>query len=129
MANRALSINSPMHSTNLSTNKAAGANSAQQSFGDVLKNELEKANSGSVEFSKHALARAEERGITVNNSLLDRLTDGVKRAGEKGATNVLALDGGRAFIVNVPNNRVITTISEGEMKQNIFTNIDSAVIL
>ena len=33
------------------------------------------------------------------------------------------------FIINVPNGRVITTMSQDEMKENIFTNIDGAVIL
>ena len=34
-----------------------------------------------------------------------------------------------AFIVNVPNNVVVTTMTNQEMKQNIFTNIDSAVLI
>ncbi len=33
------------------------------------------------------------------------------------------------FIVNVPNNTVITTMNGLEMKENIFTNIDSAVLI
>ena len=41
----------------------------------------------------------------------------------------LALDRSLAFIINVPNSRVITAMSQEEMKENIFTNIDGAVIL
>ena len=55
--------------------------------------------------------------------------DSVERAEAKGATNILALDQSLAFIINVPNGRVITTMSQDEMKENIFTNIDGAVIL
>ena len=33
------------------------------------------------------------------------------------------------FIVNVPNNVVVTTMSADDMKDRIFTNIDSAVIM
>lgn len=80
-------------------------------------------------FSKHALSRAEERGIEVTPTLLERLGDSVERAEAKGATNILALDQSLAFIVNVPNNRVITALSEAEMKDSIFTNIDGAVFL
>ena len=72
---------------------------------------------------------SEERGIEVTPNLLDRLTDSVERAEAKGATNILALDQSLAFIINVPNGRVITTMSQDEMKENIFTNIDGAVIL
>ena len=80
-------------------------------------------------FSKHALSRAEERGIEVTPSLLERLSDSVERAEAKGARNILALDQSLAFIVNVPNGRVITALSEDEMKESIFTNIDGAVFL
>lgn len=93
--------------------KAAGAAQPQQS----------------VNFSKHALARAEERGIELTPVLLDRLASSVEKAQEKGATNILAFDDSRAFIINIPYSRVITTMSQAEMKENIFTNIDGAVLL
>ena len=98
-------------------------------FGAVLKQQLEQSQSRPVAFSKHAMARAEERGIEVTPTLLDRLAGSVERAQAKGATNILALDSSLAFIINVPNSRVITTMSQDEMKENIFTNIDGAVIL
>ncbi len=99
------------------------------SFGAVLQQRLEQSQTRQVAFSKHALSRAEERGIEVTPTLLERLGDSVERAEAKGATNILALDQSLAFIVNVPNNRVITALSEAEMKDSIFTNIDGAVFL
>ncbi|WP_345942097.1 TIGR02530 family flagellar biosynthesis protein [Flavonifractor plautii] len=101
----------------------------QNGFGAVLQQELERTRTRQVAFSKHALNRAEERGIEVTPALLERLGDSVERAEAKGATNILALDQSLAFIVNVPHNRVITTLSETEMKDSIFTNIDGAVFL
>lgn len=98
-------------------------------FSEVFQRELEKNQTKQVAFSKHALSRAEERGIQVTPTLLERLTDSVERAEAKGATNILALDQSLAFIVNVPNGRVITALSEEEMKDSIFTNIDGAVFL
>lgn len=98
-------------------------------FATALQQELSKGEGRQVAFSKHAMARAEERGIQVTDTLLDRLTSSVERAEAKGATNILALDRSLAFIINVPNNRVITTMSQDEMKESIFTNIDGAVIL
>lgn len=100
------------------------------SFDAVLKQEMERTQTRQVAFSKHALSRAEERGIEVTPTLLERLGDSVERAEAKGATNILALDQSlAAFIVNVPNNRVITALSQAEMKESIFTNIDGAVFL
>lgn len=95
----------------------------------MFQQELEQAQAKTVAFSKHALNRAEERGIEVTPSLLERLSDSVERAEAKGARNILALDQSLAFIVNVPNGRVITALSEDEMKESIFTNIDGAVFL
>ena len=95
-------------------------------FDALFQQELQKSN---VAFSKHAMARAEARGIQVDDTLLSQLSDSVEKAQAKGATNILAFDATRAFIVNVPHGRVITAMSQEEMKENIFTNIDGAVIL
>ena len=81
-------------------------------FVQALRQELERTGGRQIAFSKHAMERAEERGIEVTPNLLDRLTDSVERAEAKGATNILALDQSLAFIINVPNGRVITTMSQ-----------------
>lgn len=102
-------------------------------FGALLQSELNKTAeqqpAQSVNFSKHAISRAEERGIEVTPDLLSQLAGSVVRAQAKGATNILAMDSTKAFIINVPNARVITAITQDEMKENIFTNIDGAVFL
>lgn len=100
-------------------------------FGDILQKELGKAQQPvkDVAFSKHAISRAEERGIDITPSLIDQLRGGMIRAQAKGATNILAMDAEKAFIINVPNAKVITAITQDEMKENIFTNIDGAVFL
>ncbi len=115
--------------------KAAGA---KPMFGAMLQQESAAKTAGAaagtaaqqpVNFSKHALERAEERGIELTPVLMDRLANSVEKAQEKGATNILAFDDSRAFIINIPYGRVITTMSQEEMKENIFTNIDGAVLL
>lgn len=90
---------------------------------------LRKRTQAPINFSKHAMARAEERGIELTPTLLDKLADSVEKAQEKGATNILALDTDQAFIINVPYGRVITTMSQAEMRENFFSNIDGAVLL
>ena len=106
-------------------------NSAGQAFGSLLQERLsgrEQETQG-INFSKHALARAQERGIELTPDLMTRLAGSVEKAQEKGATNILALDANQAFIINIPYGRVITTITQEEMKEKVFTNIDSAVLL
>ena len=105
---------------------------AGSQFGTMLQREIESAaprQQESVTFSKHAMARAEERGIEVTPTLMGQLASSVERASAKGATNILAFDATRAFIINIPHGRVITTMSQEEMQENIFTNIDGAVLL
>ena len=108
-----------------------GRREAGDQFGVMLRRELRQAapEGFSVAFSKHAMARAEERGIEVTDTLMGQLADSVERASAKGTTNILAFDATRAFIINVPHGRVITTMSQEEMQENIFTNIDGAVLL
>lgn len=97
-------------------------------FGALLRQEIRVAEPA-ISFSKHAQSRAAERGIEVDDALMGQLADSVERAQAKGATNILAFDATRAFIINVPHGRVITTMSQEEMEENIFTNIDGAVLL
>lgn len=106
---------------------ARGPQREEQGFGQLLQQRLEARQT--VNFSKHARQRAEKRGIELTPALMDKLADSVERAQEKGATNILAFDDSRAFIINIPCGRVITTMSQEEMRDNIFTNIDGAVLL
>ena len=100
----------------------------QNAFGAMLRQQLDNKTQA-VNFSKHALERAEERGIELTPNLMERLSSSVEKAQEKGATNILAFDDSRAFIINIPYGRVITTMSGDEMRENVFTNIDGAVLL
>lgn len=112
--------------------KAKGAEESkafESIFQERLKESAQSAHASSVNFSKHAINRAEERGIELTPDLMDKLADSVEKAQEKGATNILAFDARQAFIINVSYGRVITTMSQDELKDNIFTNIDGAVHL
>ena len=110
------------------------AQTSAGTFGDLLRQRMEHLGTAqqttpTVEFSKHAQQRAEERGIEMTDDLMSQLAHSVGKAQEKGAKNILVLDAGRAFIVNVPQSKVITAISQDEMRDNVFTNIDGAVLL
>ncbi|MBE6880006.1 MAG: hypothetical protein E7490_04120 [Ruminococcaceae bacterium] len=115
-----------------STVKAGNANGSVeggQSFAEALKTELEARNSA-VGFSKHAVKRIESRNIEILDSdMLERLNKGIEIAAEKGSNETLVLVDSTAFVVSVKNNTVITTMSQEDLKGNIFTNIDSTVIM
>jgi flagellar operon protein len=105
--------------------KAAGAAS-----GTSFANTLAQAGqaTGGLQFSKHARDRIERRGIELDPATLGRLSQGVGRAAGKGSRDSLVLVDGTAFVVSVSNRTVITAVGAEHMKDNVFTNIDSAVI-
>ena len=98
-----------------------------ESFADILNRQI---NSGtSIEFSKHAMNRVVERNIDLSADKLERLNTGVKLAEEKGLNDTLILVDSLAFVVNVKNNKVITTVGQDSLRGNVFTNIDGTVIV
>lgn len=98
-----------------------------QSFEDVLKNKIESER-GEVKFSKHALNRLEDRNITLSDIQISRLNEASEKAFEKGIKDSLVMVDELAFILNVPNNTIITAIDSKQADEKIFTNIDGAVI-
>ena len=98
------------------------------SFADMLQ-EVSRRSGANLTFSKHALARLDARQIEVSPQLVEKMSNAVDKADNKGITEALILNGDTAFIVNVPNRTVVTSMNGGEMKENIFTNIDGAAIL
>lgn len=107
------------------------------SFQDILQQKskisvesnLSEVVSGELKFSKHALNRLNDRNIQLNTEQLDRLNDGAKKAGEKGIRDSLVIVDQLAFIVNVPNKTVVTAMDSTATDENIFTNINGAVIV
>jgi flagellar operon protein len=106
---------------------AGGAGGVQSgpSFADALQ---QAGKASDLQFSKHALARVQRRGIELDQGTLGRLSQGVDRAAGKGSRDSLVLVDGTAFVVSVSNRTVITAVGSEHMKDNVFTNIDSAVI-
>ena len=99
------------------------------SFEEVLKQKQDVSASDTLKFSKHAVMRLEDRNINLSKTQNERLEAGVKKASEKGIQESLVMVDSLAFIVNVPNKTVITAMDQGETDQNVFTNIDGAVII
>lgn len=97
-------------------------------FAKELQAQLEKREG--VEFSRHALDRIQSRQIDMTaDNKLERLNRAVEIAQEKGSRDALVLLDTTAFLVSVKNNKVITTMTAEDMQGNIFTNIDSTVIM
>ena len=100
------------------------------SFQDILNKTAENAEkTAGVRFSKHAANRLAERNIELTDNQMERLQEGTLKAGAKGINESLVLVDQLAFIVNIPNHTVVTAMNQTEADENIFTNIDGAVIM
>lgn len=117
-------INNNTHSNRLNT---PGVNEDGLTFEQVLSNQI--SQNSNIEFSKHAMNRVMERNIDISTNTIERLNEGVKLAEEKGLNNTLILVDSTAFVVNVQNNKVITTVNQESLRGNVFTNIDGTVII
>lgn len=91
-------------------------------FKDMLQNQL-------IHFSNHAVKRLEQRGITIKPEQLHQIESAINNAAAKGAKDSLILMKDMALIVNVNNRTVVTAMDGKSMKDNVFTQIDSAVII
>lgn len=96
------------------------------SFGKVLEQEIQQVQE--LKFSRHAQERLEARKITLEKQQMARLNDAVQKAQAKGAREALVLLDDLAFVISVKNRTVITAVDGESRKENVFTNIDSAVI-
>jgi flagellar operon protein len=96
-------------------------------FETVLQNAVDKTQT--LKFSAHAQERLSLRNINLSADDLNRMNQAVNKAASKGARQSLLVMDKQAFIVSVPNRTVITAIDGGSLKENVFTNIDSAVIV
>lgn len=82
-----------------------------------------------IKFSGHAQTRLLSRQITLSDSDVARLGQAMTKAAAKGAKDSLVLMDKTAFVVSVANRTVITAVASDSLKDNLFTNIDSAMIL
>lgn len=82
-----------------------------------------------LKFSAHASQRVKERNIAMDAPMMSKLHQAMNRADEKGLEEALVLTPDAAFIVNVKNRTVVTALDRGQMTDNVFTNIDGAVVV
>lgn len=85
--------------------------------------------SGALKFSNHAVERMQSRGIRFTPESLQKLNSAVERAAAKGSKDTLLLTDDAALIVSVKNRTVVTVMDKAALKENVFTNIDSTVVV
>ncbi len=96
------------------------------SFADLMR---EKVQPQELKISTHAANRIKSRGIEMNDEVKAKLNKAIGRVADKGGKDALLMMNDAAFIVNVPNRTVVTAMDRDNLKENVFTNIDSAAVV
>lgn len=98
---------------------------AGKSFDQLLNKQIDQQG---VKFSKHAVDRMSSRGIQFNPTQIQRIEQAVSKVANKGGKDSLVMIDNTALVVSVKNETVVTVVDKGQLQDNVFTNIDSAVI-
>ena len=123
----------PLNTKHSAQRPANTQGTKQPSFQDLLRARQGLATdplpaTQALKFSAHAQSRLQSRQIAMEGAQMNRLEDAVQRAADKGSRDALVLMDDLAMVVSVKNRTVITVVDKESLKQNVFTNIDSAVI-
>lgn len=113
----------PTSRSSQTTDKKTGKIGSESTFAKVLD------QAQGVKFSQHAQERLKSRNISFSNEELQQLEGAVNRVAQKGGRDSLVMLGDAALVVSVKNRTVVTAMDRSQMKGNIFTNIDSAVVI
>ncbi len=100
-------------------------NQVNGNFDSILQDKIKQDER--LKFSKHAELRLQTRNIQLTDLQKEKITEAVNKAQSKGVKDSLVIIDNLAFVVNVKSRTVITAVNSGELKENVFTNIDGAV--
>ncbi len=60
---------------------------------------------------------------------MQKINQAIEKAEKKGIKDALILMDNKAFVANIKNKTIITASTSEQLKENVFTNIDGAVIV
>jgi len=97
--------------------------------GGSFKNLLNKAidEKQGYTLSKHAAERLKAMNFSEND--MRNIEKGFKLAEDKGAKNSVMVYKDVAIIASIENKTIITAVDKNRAQSNVFTNVDSVVIL
>lgn len=82
-----------------------------------------------IQLSVHAARRLQERGMSMDNDEFFKIKNAMSALKNKGGQDSLIITGKGAYIVDVNNNKIVTAMDKDNMRENVFTKIDSTMIL
>ncbi|GAB4411410.1 MAG: TIGR02530 family flagellar biosynthesis protein [Bacteriovoracaceae bacterium] len=117
-------------------------NTNPNEFQDLLKEKIyeEKAaplsefqsqhlSQDNISLSAHAAKRLKERNIEIDSAEFFKLKGAIEKLKTKGGQDSLVITPKAAYIIDVSKNTIVTAVDKESMNENVFTKIDSTMIL
>lgn len=98
-------------------------------FLDILNKQTPANNDDGIRLSSHAIKRLEERNIEMDGEEFVKLQEAFQRLKNKGGRDSLVITDKAAYIIDVAKKTVVTAIDKNNMGENVFTKIDSTIII
>lgn len=111
--------------TNTQGDSKVSVNLPVRSFQQLLQEQVAKNDGFTI--SNHAAERLEN--IQFDRTDMNKINDAINRARDKGSKNSLIVYKDVAMVTSIENRTVITAVEGSRAKDNVFTNIDSVILL
>ena len=82
-----------------------------------------------IRLSTHASRRLQERNLEMDSKEFFKLKGAIDKLKSKGGKDSLVITGNAAYIIDVDKNTIVTAIDKESMGENVFTKIDSTLII
>ncbi|MCY6959605.1 MULTISPECIES: TIGR02530 family flagellar biosynthesis protein [Clostridium] len=96
-------------------------------FQNIFNKEIDKQCNLTI--SNHAAQRLKDRNIELDENDMKTINEGINKANEKGSKDSLIIYKNMALVTSIKNRTIITAVDKESSKGNVFTNIDSVVLL
>jgi flagellar operon protein len=117
--------NFPINNERTGQSTRAAQGSETKSFKEILNAKVNKSEGFTI--SKHAAERME--GLSLNPGDMNKINAAIDKAKDKGSKSCLIVYKDMAMVTSVDNRTVITAVEGSRAKDNVFTNIDSVILL
>ncbi len=101
-------------------------NQPVKSFEEILR---DLQTPSEVTISKHAMERLQSRSVTLSDTDLKRVSEAMDQASKKGIKDAVIVLGDNVLIASINNKTIITASKKDDLKEQIITNINGAILL
>jgi flagellar operon protein len=94
-----------------------------------FKNLLKEEVAQDFIISKHAMKRMEQRELAMDSGEFVKIKEAIQKLSSKGGKDSLVITSNGAYIVDVENRKLVTAMNKNDLKENVFTKIDSTIFI